>query len=348
MKRARTLGALLVATTLAGGCASVRAAERHDLFRQARTALAAVHDAADLTNTVHEDPRVLHAVGLFLEAADDEGWSDAERSERFRRLMPTPPWEWVPGVEIRKLRSGLYLVAMSMAASGTPSSLHLFDGPAHVMIDAGESGTVEVVRVQVDGDRVEVVYVPTPSSSGPHLTSAVIERRGTGWRVDRDTPYRRVTALLARVPPDAIRDPRVHRHPLVLEAFGLFLDHAGGLDGDELHRHMGGLFADPWHQAWPSFDIVRIGLRLYVVTIALSTPVSSPGSLYLFDGASYVTLASGLESIVSEDVEVGAEGIVVTYSHGLPPGPRERRDVLAVKDRGVWRVSEGPARFRWP
>ena len=73
--------------------------------------------------------------------------------------------------------------------------------------------------------------------------------------MDYDTPYRRVTALLAQVGRAEIEDPGVHRHPLLLEAFGVFLQHAGRLDRDELHRHMSALFADTWYQAWPVFDI---------------------------------------------------------------------------------------------
>lgn len=104
MKRGRTFGVLLLTAMLAGGCASLRAGWRSELYGQARATLAAIDDAPQLVTSVHDDPRVLRAMGLFLRASDDEMLSDEQRSERFTRLMPTPPWEWVPGVQILRLR----------------------------------------------------------------------------------------------------------------------------------------------------------------------------------------------------------------------------------------------------
>src|SRR6185295_17849128 len=124
-----------------------RTARQAELYRQARSTLSAVEDAVDLADTVHRDQRLLRAVGLFLQAADADRESDEHRSERFMRLMPVPPWEWVPRVVIRTVRSGLYLVAISQAVSGMPSTLYLFDGPRHVLVDSGTGGTVQVRRV---------------------------------------------------------------------------------------------------------------------------------------------------------------------------------------------------------
>jgi hypothetical protein len=197
-------------------------------------------------DTVHTDPAVLGAVGAVLLAADAEGLTAEQTRERFRGLTAHLPA--IPALEIRTIRPGLHLVAVGDAVTTRPSTLYLFEGPDHVAIDAGVSGTVQVDAIHADGDRIEVAYFPTPTGGAPRLTSAVVERRDGAWRVDHDTPYRRVSALLARVPPDEMLAPDIGRNPLVLEAFGVFLDHAGRLAEADLHRHMSALFPLEWYR----------------------------------------------------------------------------------------------------
>ena len=127
------------------------------------------------------------------------------------------PWEWSPTVAFHEIRSGLYLVTVGHAAATQPSSLYLFDGARHVRIDSGDSGTVQIERVDLIGDRIEVMYFPTPSGDAPRLRSAVIEKAEGDWRVDRDTPYARVTALLAQVPADQVHGVGTRRYVLTIE-----------------------------------------------------------------------------------------------------------------------------------
>ena len=139
---------------LSAGCASARAAQPAELYERVRSMLADVKDAPELIETVHRDPRVLSALGMFLQAADTENLTGEEMRSRFRWLVPNPPWEWVPGIHIQKIRRGLYLVAVDYAAASQPSSLYLFDGPRDVKIDSGGPGTVRVEKTFVDGDRM--------------------------------------------------------------------------------------------------------------------------------------------------------------------------------------------------
>src|SRR5262245_21829149 len=115
-------------------------------------------------------------------------------SRRFHWIVPIPPWEWVPAIEFHKVRPGLYFVALSQAFNGTPGSLYLFEASRYVRVDSGASGVVQVHEVFVTDDRIEVAYFPTPSTSMPVLTSALLEKREGAWHVDHDTPYRRITA----------------------------------------------------------------------------------------------------------------------------------------------------------
>lgn len=179
------IGGTLVAVLLAGTSASAPATDPAQLYQQARSLLARVENTKTLIWTFHTDPRVLEATGLYLRAAEAENMVVDQMSDRFQQLFPNPPWEWTPATYFHRVRPGLYLVALSQAFAGTPGSFYLFDGPRHVKIDSGESGPPEVKKLQINGDRVEIEYLPTPASTRPVLASAVVEKSGTDWRVDR-------------------------------------------------------------------------------------------------------------------------------------------------------------------
>jgi hypothetical protein len=332
------LWAALLVSLLAGSCASTRAAGPAEVYPRVRALLAQVENTAELLDTVHADPRVLEALGMFLHATDAERLSDEQTAERFTRLVPAPPWEWAPSIEVHKVRSRLYLVALGHAVTTQPSSLYLFDGSSYVAIDSGNLGLVEVEDVHVEGDRIEVAYFPERAGGRPRLTSALVERKGGAWRVDRNTPYRKVAARLEDVSSDEMRERRVHRHPVLLEAFGVFLEHAGRLSDAKLHDHMSALFPLSWYQAWPRFDIRRLAPTLYM-TITYPWSDAYSASLYLFDGASYVTLASDDAHWISMgNVHVDDERVEVTYSRSAPPAARTLRSAVAKKEGKTWRV----------
>jgi hypothetical protein len=167
------VGPVLLAMLLSGGCADHHAADLEEPYQRARSLLAQVEDAPLLLETVHTDPRVLTAIGMFLQAADAEGLTEAQMRGRFRRVLSHPPWQWVPIVDFRKAGPGRYLVALGHAVSTQSSSLYLFEGARHVWIDSGVSGTVQVESVRAEDDLIEVVYFPTPSGGAPLLKSAL-------------------------------------------------------------------------------------------------------------------------------------------------------------------------------
>ena len=101
-------GAALLVILLSTGCASTRAAQRAESHQRARSLLAQVESTPDLLETFHTDPRVLDAIGIFLRAEDAENLSDADMNERVRHVFPNPPWDWVPAIEFRRVKSGLY------------------------------------------------------------------------------------------------------------------------------------------------------------------------------------------------------------------------------------------------
>ena len=336
--RGRACAALL-ALLLSGGCAGASASAPAQSYQRARALLAQVDDAPELIETVHADPRVLAAIAAFLPAANLEGHTDEQLAERFKSLIPAPPWEWAPSVAFRKVQAGLYLVALGHAVSTQPSSLYLFEGSRYVRIDSGVSGTVQVEAVRVEGDLIEVAYFPTSGGTFPRLTSARIERTDGRWRVDHDTPYTRVVTLLGRVPRGEIETPDVHRHPLLLEALGVFLANADRLSDDDRQRHLSTLFPEGWYHALPVFNIRRLGPTLYLVAIESGRPDARGGSLHLFDGASHVSLASDdARSIVIEHAEVRDRRIEVTYSQAAVKAPSKLGHAVAVTDGAAWRV----------
>jgi len=334
----RVLGALL-GLGLAAGSAVAQPAAPAQMYQRARSILAQVDDAPTLENTVHADPRVLRAIGAFLQEAGVANVAQVDIDTEFGRIVPVPPWEWAPVVEFHKVGSDLYLVAVGHAVSTQPSSLYLFDGPAYVKVDTGEAGTIQVERIEAQGDRIVIDYFPTPSGSAPQLTSAVIDRDGGTWRVDHDTPDRRAVALLAQVPRSDMEDRGVHRNPLLLAAFGIFLANAGQLADTDRDDRVSKMFPPNWHNARPGFRSRRAGPKLYVVQIESRSSVTSAGSLYLFDGADYVTLVSDeTASLVFANVAAGEQRIQVIYWRMPPGNVREWGTAVAERVGQTWRV----------
>jgi hypothetical protein len=323
---------------LSAACTSTRAARPAELYARARAMLAEVKDAPALVETVHSDPRVLSALAVFLQAADAENLTPEQMQARLNPLVPVPPWEWAPGIDVHKIRSGLYLVAVGQAVSGTPSSLYVFDGPRYVKIESGAGGFVQVIDVVAEGNRIDVVYYPT-SGTMPVLTSARLEKRAGAWRVDLDTPYRRVTALLERFSYGEVMDPNVYRHPGLLQAVGVFLESAERLSDQDRMDHLSALFPPLWRHVTPTIYIRRIGPTLYLTGLQSRVPTADSGGLYLFDGASHVSLASDDASWISlENVAVDGRRVTVNYRRGGPFTPYRRESVVAERDGTAWRI----------
>lgn len=154
-------------------------------FQDVSFILAEIEQTEALANTVHKNPLVLEAAGLFLYLADSRDLPDDYLEIIFTRLFPQPQWKWVPGVTIKRLRSGLYIMSISQAAVGTESSLYLFEGSVRHKIDSGETGLIQLVEVKTAGPAITVKYVRTPGSSRPETVTATLTREGTAWKIIR-------------------------------------------------------------------------------------------------------------------------------------------------------------------
>jgi hypothetical protein len=154
-------------------------------FQDVSFILAEIEQTEALANTVHKNPLVLEAAGLFLYLADSRDLPDDYLEIMFKRLFPQPQWKWVPGVTIKRLRSRLYIMSISQAAVGTESSLYLFEGRACHKIDSGETGLIQLVEVKTAGPAITVKYVRTPGSSRPETVTATLTREGTAWKIIR-------------------------------------------------------------------------------------------------------------------------------------------------------------------
>lgn len=91
---------------------------------------------------------------------------------------------------------------------------------------------------------------------------------------------------------------------------------------------------------WPQFDIRRLAPTLYPVTITYPWSDAYSASLYLFDGASYVSLASDdAHSISIEKFHVVDRRVEVTYARTIPTTAAPAlRTAGARKEGKTWRV----------
>ena len=184
-KKLLFVGALFIfSIILLGHPAPAQANSSIRNYQRVSSILSQVKQTEDLPNTVHKNPLVLKAVGLFLKTADADDLSDEEMHEKLRSLFPVPRWkEWVPQFEIRKVKNGLYLVSLGYAAVTQESSLYLFQGSAYILIDSGNIGLIHIEDVSSPDAQLEVTYVRTPGSTQPESVTAALSNRSGKWRV---------------------------------------------------------------------------------------------------------------------------------------------------------------------
>jgi len=153
-------------------------------YHQVSSILSQVRQSEDLPDTVHRNPLVLKAIGLFLKTADADNMSEDGMHAKFRSLFPLPKWkEWVPVFEIRKAKRGLYLVSIGYAAVTQESSLYLFQGSAYVLIDSGNVGLIHIEDAANSDSQLGVTYVRTPGSTRPENVTATLSKQSGKWRV---------------------------------------------------------------------------------------------------------------------------------------------------------------------
>ncbi|MDA8105914.1 MAG: hypothetical protein M0Z71_11110 [Nitrospiraceae bacterium] len=177
----------IIVTIFWAGCLSAaRADEVNRHFAGVTAILSQVRQSENLPDTVHRNPLVLKAAGLFLKEADSYNLSDGELHSTFRKLFPHSKWRvWVPQFEIRKVKKELYFFSLAYAASTQESSLYLFHGSAHLVIDSGNAGLIEIKDVKSSDSRLEVTYVRTPGSTRPDEMVASLIKKSGKWRVSK-------------------------------------------------------------------------------------------------------------------------------------------------------------------
>ncbi|MDA8078756.1 MAG: hypothetical protein M0Z79_07420 [Nitrospiraceae bacterium] len=162
----------------------VQAATPSSAYKKISSILDRVQQTADLPDTVHRNPLVLEAVGLFLDMADTENLTRDKMIEKLSRLFPLPKWkEGIPAFEIEKLKSRQYLVSIGYAAVTQESSLYFFYDKERLKIDSGNGGLIHIEDVKNGDSRVQVTYLRTPGSTHPEEITAVLFKKDEIWYV---------------------------------------------------------------------------------------------------------------------------------------------------------------------
>lgn len=140
-----------------------------------------VKQSDTLADTVHKNPFILKAAGLFLDLAVCNGLPEEDLEFVFGRFFPYPQWAWTPITNIKKARKGLYVMSIGHASSTQDSSLYLFEKRAHHRIGSGERGCITIEDVSMEGPVVTVRY---NAHMGQPKTVTLI-KKGTTWTVTR-------------------------------------------------------------------------------------------------------------------------------------------------------------------
>jgi hypothetical protein len=143
--------------------------------------MAKVKHNDDLVDTVHKNPFILEAAGLFLDLADSNGLPEEDLEFVFRRFFSNPQWDWTPITNIKRARKGLYIMSIGSAVSTQDSSLYLFEERAHHKIDSGKRGCIAIEDVSAEGTIVTVRY----NTHMGQPKTATLTKKGAAWTVTR-------------------------------------------------------------------------------------------------------------------------------------------------------------------
>jgi len=144
--------------------------------------LARFSDSEVRDPTVHRDPRLLDAFGVFLENAGR--LSDEQLWRHMSGLFPVEWHQAWPTFYIQRVGLALYLVGIeSKSADRFNGSLYLFDGTSHVTLASDDTHWIMLEDIDIDGRRVEVTYVRAALLAPDQRESVVAEANGKIWRV---------------------------------------------------------------------------------------------------------------------------------------------------------------------
>lgn len=97
-----------------------------------------VEQTDDIEDTVHKNPFILDAAGLFLDLADSHDLPEKDLEFVFSRFFHNPQWKWAPITNIKRVCKGLHAMSIGSAASTQDSSLYLFEEKMHYKMTAAE------------------------------------------------------------------------------------------------------------------------------------------------------------------------------------------------------------------
>jgi hypothetical protein len=161
----------------------IQAGQSLQQYQGVTSILAKVKQTDDLVDTVHKNPLVLKATGLFLDIADTNHLPEDDLETTFLRLFPLSRWrKWVPAVKIKKIRSGLHLVSIGHAASTQESSLYLFEGRVYRKVDASEAGLIYIEDVETTDSLLTLRYERIRASRREIVTATLVKQRAT-WKI---------------------------------------------------------------------------------------------------------------------------------------------------------------------
>jgi hypothetical protein len=157
-----------------------------EAFWSVTSTLANIEQTDDLEDTLHKNPFMLEAAGLFLDLADSHNLPEEDLEFIFNRLFPVPLWKnSLPWIEIKRIRSGLHIMSIGNACTMPGTSLYLFEGRVHHKLDSGEAGCIDIQDVKITDSIVTVRYNRAPCSTGPEIVTATLTKQGTTWKITR-------------------------------------------------------------------------------------------------------------------------------------------------------------------
>jgi hypothetical protein len=150
-------------------------------YQSVAAILAKVKQNDDLEDTIHKNPFILEAAGLFLDLAYSNGLPEEDLEFVFSRFFPNSKWDWAPITNIKRAHKGLYIMSIGGAVSTQDSSLYLFEERTHHKIDSGKRGCITIEDVSTEGPVMTVRY--NTHMSQPKTVT--LTKEGATWTVTR-------------------------------------------------------------------------------------------------------------------------------------------------------------------
>lgn len=144
--------------------------------------LAGIKPSGELMDTVHENKKVLKAIGLFLQMRETNAMCEEAMILRLDNLFDKAGWaEGIPVISIKRVKDKLYLVGVGAAASSQPSSLYLYYDSAYHRIATGQTGLIQVIDYRLIGNKLGVIFNRMPGSTAFQPGFALLSKKDDKW-----------------------------------------------------------------------------------------------------------------------------------------------------------------------